>query len=197
MSQAARLNPVACVVLAAGAGTRFGEPKAGATWTDGVRFLDAVCTAARWAGCDPIVAVVPPGTAVPEGVRAVVNADAAGEQVASLRLGLAQLANAPVDAALVWPVDHPGVRVESALAVLDAARRTGQPIVLPAHEGRRGHPAYFHRDTWRELVTVKDGGARAVIHADPGRVATVEVGDPAVCRDIDTPADLAAAREGR
>ncbi|MBI3792706.1 MAG: nucleotidyltransferase family protein [Gemmatimonadetes bacterium] len=191
---AARAHPVACVVLAAGAGTRFGEPKATAEWRAGERFLDAVCTAARWAGADPIVAVVPPGVAVPDGVRAVVNPDAGGEQVASLRLGLAQLANSPAEGVLVWPVDHPAARVESALAVIDAARRTGARIVVPQHGGRGGHPAWFHRDTWRELVTVKDGGARAVVQADPSRVAHVAVDDPGVCRDIDTRADLAEAR---
>ena len=191
---ATRAHPFGCVILAAGAGTRFGEPKAGAAVRDGVRFLDAVCDAARWAGADPIVAVVPPGTAVPHGVRPVINAAATAEQITSLRLGLAQLVNSPVNAALVWPVDHPFVRVESALAVVDAARRTSAPIVVPVHAGRRGHPAWFTRDTWRELMTVREGGARAVVHGYGARVHEVVVPDDGVTRDIDTPADLAEAR---
>ena len=191
---ATKAHPFGCVILAAGAGTRFGEPKAGALVRDGVRFLDAVCETARGAGADPIVAVVPPGTAVPDGVRLVVNAVATAEQITSLRLGLAQLTNSPVGAALVWPVDHPFVRVESALAVVDAARRTGAPIVVPVHEGRRGHPAWFTRDTWRELMTVHDGGARAVVHGYGARVHEVPVPDAGVVRDIDTPADFAAAQ---
>lgn len=191
---AARQHPFACIILAAGAGTRFGEPKVGAEWSAGVRFLDQVATLAEWTGADPIVAVVPPGVEVPVGVRAIVNADAKGEQVASLRLALAQLTNSPVEGALVWPVDHPAVRLESALAVLDAARRTGAPIVVPTQGGRRGHPTWFHRSTWRELVTVQDGGARAVVQADPARVASVEVPDAGIHRDIDTRADLVAAR---
>ena len=194
--KAARQHPFACIILAAGAGSRFGEPKVGAEWQPGVRFVDQVATLAAWTGADPILAVVPPGIGVPEGVRAVVNADATGEQVASLRLALAQLTNSPVEGALVWPVDHPAVRLESALAVLDAARRTGVPIVVPMQDGRRGHPTWFHRSTWRELVTVQSGGARAVVQADPSRVVTVEVGDAGIHRDIDTRADLAAARTG-
>jgi len=95
-----------------------------------------------------------------------------------------------VTSALLWPVDHPFVSLESVLAILDAARRTGAHIVVPVHESRRGHPAWFHRDTWRELMTVSDGGARAVIHADPSRVSQVQVADRGVLRDIDTRDDL-------
>jgi CTP:molybdopterin cytidylyltransferase MocA len=185
-----RANPVALVIIGAGAGTRFGGPKAEATLGDGRRFLDAIVDTARDAMLDPIVAVLPPGVAAPAGVRVVVNANPASEQIVSARLGLAQLTNAPVTSALLWPVDHPFVRLENVLAILDAARRTGARIVVPAFESRRGHPAWFHRETWRELMTVTQGGARAVIHADPSRVSEVMVLDRGVLRDIDTREDL-------
>lgn len=185
-----RANPVAAVIIGAGAGTRFGGPKAGATLDDGRRFLDAIVEIAKSAGLDPIVAVLPPGVLAPQGVRVVTNANPKSEQIVSARLGLAQLTSAPVSSALLWPVDHPFVTLESVLAILDAARRTGAHIVVPVHESRRGHPPWFHRDTWRELMTVPDGGARAVIHADPKRVSEVEVSDRGVLRDIDTRGDL-------
>ena len=186
-----KANPVAVVIIGAGAGTRFGEPKAEALLGDGRRFLDAIIETARNAGLDPIVAVLPPGVTAPPGVRVVVNAKPKSEQIVSARLGLAQLVNAPVSSALLWPVDHPFVALESVLAIMDAARRTNAHVVIPTHESRRGHPAWFHRETWRELMTVADGGARAVIHADPSRVAEVDVPDHGVLRDIDTREDLA------
>ena len=93
---------------------------------------------------------------------------------------------------LVWPVDHPIVLATSALAVVDAARRTGAPIVVPVHDGKRGHPVWFARETWRELMTVADGGARAVVHAYGARVHEVPVSDAGVRRDIDTKGDLDA-----
>ena len=193
---ATRAFPFGCVILAAGAGMRFGEPKAGALVRAGVRFIDAVVETARLAGADPIVVVVPPGFAAPAGVRAVVNPNAAGEQIKSVRLGLGQLTNSTAVGALLWPVDHPFVRLESALAVIDAAKRTGAPIVIPTYEGRRGHPAWFVRDAWRELVTVADGGARTVVHAYGPRVIEVPVTDAGVVRDVDTPADLRADEAG-
>ena len=182
--------PVAAIIVGAGAGTRFGGPKAIATLSDGRRFVDAVARTAMDAGCDPIVAVLPPGVVPPDGVRVVSNGRPESEQIVSLRLGLAQLVNTPALAALLWPVDHPFVTLESVLAVLDAAQRTGAPIVIPVSDGRRGHPAYFHRDTWRDLMTVDEGGARAVIRTYGERVAEVEVRDGGVLRDIDTRADL-------
>lgn len=186
-----RANPAALVIIGAGAGTRFGGPKAAATLGDGRRFLDAIVDTARNAGLDPVIAVLPAGVVAPAGVRAVVNPNSRSEQIVSARLGLAQLTNVPVTSAMLWPVDHPFVSLESVLAILDAARRTGAHIVVPVHDSRRGHPAWFHRETWRELMTVADGGARAVIHADPSRVREVAVSDPGILRDIDTRADLA------
>lgn len=181
---------VALVIVGAGAGTRFGQPKAGATLPDGRRFLDAIVETARGAALSPIVAVLPPGVTAPVRVRTVVNAKPSSEQIVSARLGLAQLTNAPVSSVLLWPVDHPFVQLASVLAILAASERGGAHIVVPVHDSRRGHPAWFHRDTWRELMTVADGGARAVMRADPARVLEIEVPDRGILRDIDTRNDL-------
>ena len=183
---------VAGIIVGAGAGKRFGGPKAIATLSDGRRFVDAIFDTARDAELSPVVTVLPPGVEPPKGSISVVNAKADGEQVVSLRLGLAQLANHPVVGVVAWPVDHPFVTLESVLALIDAARRTGAPIVSPEFDGRHGHPVFFHRDTWRELMTVADGGARAVVRSYGSRVARVDVHDRGVLRDIDLPSDLAS-----
>ena len=189
-SQSAEEMRIACVVLAAGAGSRFGEPKAGALVEPGRRFIDVIVEAARAAGADPIVVVVPANLDPPAGTIVVRNPDARGEQIASLRLGLSRLVSVPVAGALAWPVDHPYVDVASAQAVLRAARRSGAPVVLPVFEGRRGHPVYFSRDCWRELATVSDGGARAVVYAHAADLLEVSVTHIGVVRDIDTRADM-------
>ena len=188
---------IACVVLAAGAGTRFGEPKAGALVRPGVRFIDAVVETARQAGLDPIVVVGPPGLDLPPDTVGVINANADGEQIQSLRLGLARLVSVPVAGAFAWPVDHPYVDRESIVALVDAARRTGAPIVLPVFEGRRGHPVYFSRDCWRELATVAEGGARTVVHAHAGEILEVPVVNIGVVRDIDSRADMTNGQGAR
>ena len=186
---APRAFPFACVVLAAGAGTRYGGPKAAAEVESGVRFVDRVAMLAKDAGSDPVVVVLAPGIVPPAAAGRIVAGDPAAEQIASLRRGLAQLAGTPARATLVWPVDHPYVRLESALAVVDAFRRTGAPIVIPTHEGRRGHPTMFARETWNDLMTAEREGARGVIHAYGARVLDVAVEDAGVLRDVNHPND--------
>lgn len=188
--KALRAFPVAAVIVGAGAGRRFGLPKALAQLRDGRRFIDVIADLLGTAGLDPIVAVLPSGVSAPTSTRAVANANPGSEQIVSLRIGLAQLTNSPVIGAVVWPVDHPFVHLESVLALLDGARRSGAHIVIPTHDGRRGHPTFFHREIWRELMTVQSGGARAVIRAAPERVAEIAVPDVGVLRGINAPADL-------
>lgn len=182
--------PIACAVLAAGQGQRFGEPKAQARLPSGERFLDAVVRVATEADLSPIVAVVPLGLDAPNPARAVVNPNPRSEQAASLHLALAHLANDPAEAVCVWPVDHPFVHVLSVLALIDGFKRTRAPVVLPVHEGRRGHPVIFARAVWLELMTTTAGGARTVVHAHAADVVEVPVPDDGVTRDIDVRSDM-------
>ncbi|MDQ4080027.1 MAG: nucleotidyltransferase family protein [Gemmatimonadota bacterium] len=181
--------PIACAILAAGQGTRFGEPKAEVRLPSGERFLDAVVRVATEAGLSPIVSVVQPAVVVPAPAVTVTNSQQGSEQSASLRLALSRLANDPAHAAVMWPVDHPFVLLGSVLALLDAFKRTRAPIVLPVFEGRRGHPVLFARSVWQDLMTAT-GGARTVVHALAEHVVEVEVPDEGVTRDIDTRSDM-------
>ena len=181
---------IGCVILAAGAGTRFGQPKAEARLENGSRFVDAVVDTARAAGVEEIVVVSHPDLTPPSGVRSVVNRDPASEQIVSLRMGLAQLTNTPSRGTLVWPVDHPFVADTTVVKLLDFVRRSNPLIAVPLYNGRRGHPGYFSRNVWRDLATVASGGAKAVMQHFANEVAEVVVTDRAVLRNIDTPEDL-------
>ena len=183
-------SQIGCVILAAGAGSRFGEPKAGAKLPSGARFVDAVARAAHNAGISHIVAVIHPEVDPPPGIRHVVNNQPASEQIVSLRLGLAQLVNTPVRGALVWPVDYPYVRDETVVTILDNVQNDAPLIARPTFENRHGHPVYFARDVWRDLVTEQQGGARAVVHRFTADVTDIPVDDPGVLRDVDTRADM-------
>ena len=177
------------VILGAGAGTRFGGPKAVALIEPGTRFIDRVVAIADDVGAGPIIAVLPKGVAAPPPARAVTG-NPSSEQITSLRLGLMQLANTQAEAVLVWPVDHPFVSADSVRAVLDAYERSRAPIVIPTFEGRRGHPGLFARSLWRELMVVEHDGARGVIHANDAHVVEVPVPDAGIVRNIDRPADM-------
>lgn len=180
----------ACVVLAAGAGKRFGRPKAEALLPDGTTFLVAVARTAKEAGADPVVVVIPAGRGAPRGTSAVTNPDPASEQIDSLRLGLQQLADGAAAGTLVWPVDCPLVRSETVSAVLRAAEATAAPIAVPTSAGRRGHPTYFARSTWPQLMAAGAGGARQVLRMRARELVEVPVDDPGILHDIDSVIDL-------
>ena len=61
--------------------------------------------------------------------------------------------------------------------------------MIPACGGRRGHPVIFGRGVFADLLEAPlDQGARAVVRGRPELVVTVEVDDPGILKDIDTPA---------
>ena len=188
---AARLR-VAGVVPAAGASSRMGRPKA-LLDAGGRSFVAAVVGTLVGGGCDPVVVVIGAGQADvrrrAEGAGALVleNPDPGEGPITSLRLALAVL-GPDADGVAVLPVDHPAVRAETVAVLLDALGDSGAPLILPTSGGHRGHPAVFHRRLFAELLDpALAGGARTVVHRHLQEASLVEVDDPGVLADIDTP----------
>lgn len=107
----------------------------------------------------------------------------------SIATGVAERSGAP--GWLVLPGDMPLVRPSTLLAV--AAALAEHPVAYAQYKGRRGHPVAFGSELYSELVTLSgDEGARRLVSRYPAH--GVEVDDPGVLVDVDTPADLDAAR---
>lgn len=179
---------VAAAVLAAGSGTRMGAPKAQLMIGE-IRLLDRVVSAARDAGCEPVIAVVRRDTAV-DGARAVVNPDPDRGMRSSLELAVD--AAGDVDALAVLLVDAPGIEAEAVRSVV-AAWTPGR-VAVGRYRAGRGHPTVMAPDLWRRAIDLAgpDEGARALLTAHPELVDEVAVpGDPA---DLDTPEDLSRLR---
>jgi molybdenum cofactor cytidylyltransferase len=133
--------------------------------------------------------------AIPHDARIAIveNPNYAHGQLSSLQAGLEAL-QPEAAGALVHLGDHPLVRVETFRAIIDSYNRTGKPIVIARHDGYRGHPLIFARAVFDELRSApEEEGARYVVNADPSRVAYVDLPDPGINLDLDTPADLARA----
>jgi molybdenum cofactor cytidylyltransferase len=80
------------------------------------------------------------------------------------------------------------VAVDTARALIDRFREGDAAVVVPVFDGRRGHPVVFGRAVFDELLAAPDAeGARAVVRAEPDRVAEVPVSDPAVADSLNTP----------
>jgi molybdenum cofactor cytidylyltransferase len=194
---------VAGIILAAGASSRMGRPKA-LLPIGSDTFVTRVARALAGAGASPVVIVAGDDD---DAVRAAIAATALPAtvvrnphrergQLSSILVGLDAVDGPDVTAVLVCLVDCPLVTVETIDRVIAAYRATGAPIVRPAMEGRHGHPALFSREVFDELRrTHLDVGARAVVRAHAAGVIDVEVSDAGAFLDIDTPDDYAALSE--
>jgi CTP:molybdopterin cytidylyltransferase MocA len=177
---------VAAVILAAGASTRFGSPKQLARIGDR-SMLEVVIGVAREAGLHPIIAVVPPGFAVPDDVVPVINAAPEAGISRSLQLGIHSVPP-DVDAAVVLLGDQPTLAVATVQAVLgaDAGYR---PVVAATADGRFAPPVLLKRKAFALVdAAVGDAGLVGILAAQPDLVVPVEVGRHVP--DVDTPADL-------
>jgi molybdenum cofactor cytidylyltransferase len=177
------------LVLAAGAGRRFGAAKQLAE-LHGRPLLEHALAAV--ATVSPRVVVL--GHAADE-IRAQVDLHGAAPvvcdgweegQSASLRCGLRALSGA--DAVLVVLGDQPGLTVAAVEALVGAGG--DEDAVRAAYEGVPGHPVLLRRPLLARAGELRgDSGFRDLL--SDARVGTVEVGHLADPGDIDTPEELA------
>ncbi len=180
---------VAGILLAAGEGSRLGQPKAlievggELLAARGVRMLQR-------GGAAPVI-VVTGATAVDlPGVIAVHNPDWRSGMGSSLAAGLASVPD-PCSAAVIALVDQPLVGAESVRRLI-AAHLAGASAAVAAYDGQPRNPVLIGRQHWAEVTAqaAGDAGARPFLRARRDMVTLVECGDTGRPDDIDTRADL-------
>lgn len=184
------MTPVG-LLLAAGAGSRMGTPKALVREADGTSWLQRSVAVLRAGGCADVSVVLGAEATrvrslVPDGVDVVVAAAWADGMSASLTAGLASLEMSGHDAALVTLVDLPDVTAAVVRRLLTAASGSAA-LARATYAGRPGHPVLIGRDHWAGVISsvAGDEGAKAYLQAHD--VDAVECGDLATGRDQDTP----------
>lgn len=188
----------ACVILAAGRGSRLGGRNKALLVTQAQSFLERIASSCRAAGTREFVVVV----AAPHKDETACEAE---------RLGLAWIENPQPERGMassvaggfahaiksfqsshawLWPVDTPGVELATLQALIRRAHEAA--IIIPTHQERGGHPALIARALWPELAACVDApeGARSVFRRDPSRVLRLPVHDTLICADVDVPQDL-------
>ncbi|MEO8051252.1 MAG: nucleotidyltransferase family protein [Acidobacteriota bacterium] len=185
---------IAGIILAAGASSRMGSPKAlldyrGETFIERlVRVLSLVC--------NPVTVVlgyhaaaIRPG--IGEAASVVINPAPERGQLSSLQTALAAL---PADAEgfLVTPVDSPAVEIETVeqLAAEFRRRDPATLLVIPRVQtpggSKRGHPIFAARAIAEELLALPATAmASDVIHRHIPETLYVEVNDSGILTDID------------
>lgn len=188
---------VLAAVLAAGQSVRMGRPKASLLAAGAHSFVTQLVTTLLAAGLTDVSVVIRPDDEVVgpalaagglEATRLVMNPFHQTGQLSSVQAAVRAARVAGARGLLVVPVDMPLVRVATVRALLGAFHAGGAPIVRPLYQGRHGHPVIFSRLVFDDLLAADPNvGARAVVR---GRgAADVEVDDPGVLEDVDTPAD--------
>lgn len=183
---------IAGLILAAGASSRMGMPKALLDY----RGETFVARLARVLGaqCSPVTVVLGYHAdairpQIRKSVQIVVNPDPSRGQLSSLQTALTALP-AEADGFAFIPVDCPAVAGETIAKLAQAFERRAAStlFVIPRQSGRRGHPVFAARPVADELLALAPTAeARDIVHAHVDRTEYVDVDDPGIFTDIDDP----------
>jgi len=194
---------VGAVVLAAGSSQRMGGENKLLSLLGGRPLIAHVVDALLASAARPIVVVTGHQAA---DVRAALagravefahNPDFASGLASSLRVGIGAV-GAAVDGALICLGDMPLVTRDHIDALVRAFEAAGDhSIYVPTHERKRGHPILWARRHFAEMAALTgDVGARGLLDRYAAEICYVEVGDPGISIDVDTPAMLQALERG-
>ncbi len=199
---------VAGILLAAGAGSRLGQPKA-LVMLGGQSLARRGIATLRAGGTDPVIVVTGAADLGPEpaarGLRAedcrsgaaseaavvtVHNPDWAAGMGSSVIVGLAAVPERCAAAVLAL-ADQPLVGAESVRRLI-AAHAAGAAVAVACYEGRPRNPVLIGREHWTEVARLAGGdvGARPFLRAHPELVTRVDCDDTGRPDDIDTMDDL-------
>ena len=176
------------LILAGGASRRMGRPKALLEY-EGETFLGRL-QRIFLEHTDPVVIVLGHDAGnlrwlLDPRVRQALNSDPERGMLSSLQVGLTEMSTA--ERVLFLPLDYPAIRPETIekLCAMPLA-----DVAMPRYQGRRGHPVLISQRVARQLLTLPaTAAARDVIRSYNDTVLYVEVDDPGILIDVDTPED--------
>ncbi len=190
------LSPSFCgVILAAGASSRMGRDKALLPWR-GVTFVESAMQAL--ADTDLVIVVAGSNAAQltplvdAAGAYLVVNPHPEQGQFSSLVVGLREVLSRGRDAAIVTLVDRPAPERKTILRLRQEFLASPPDIwaLVPQFGDRHGHPFIAGREMIEVFLRAPAGAtAREIEHAHQSHIRYLEVNDPLVVWNVDTPED--------
>lgn len=183
---------VGCIVLAAGTGARFGGDKRQAV-LGGKTLLESTLGKIVPVFQKRILVLRAGDDALGSrhaGDWQIVLATEAGKGM-GYSLAAAMALAADWDGAVVALADMPFVQTATYQAV--RVQLTPTNLVVPYYRAERGNPVGIGRRFFADLASPQgDQGARPLLRQHAAAVLRVDVEDPGILRDIDTPEALAA-----
>jgi len=186
---------ISAIILAAGESKRMGRPKMLLPWGK-TTVIEQVISAYINGRIDDIIVVT---GGYKEHVEKILKTHPVrvvhneryedGEMLSSLQCGLRSL-KPEAEAMLVALGDQPQVQERSVRRVCEAFQESKSPIVVPSYQMRRGHPWLVARPLWDELLKMKSPQSpRDFLNGHRDEIQYVEVDDPNILADLDTPED--------
>jgi CTP:molybdopterin cytidylyltransferase MocA len=192
---------LAAVILSGGSSSRVGSPKALLDY-QGRPFLEHFLEITKQpkiglrrivlgAHAEPIAKAVPLTAE-----EIVINEDWEKGQLSSVQAALRSLP-AGTDGILLCLIDHPLVSAGLVGALIERFYATKKAIVLPAYEGRRGHPVIFSAAVYEELLNAPlETGARSVVWAHAEEVEEVNTSEEGCILNLNDPDTIKKALGG-
>ena len=178
---------IAGIILAAGASSRMGTPKALLEFR-GETFIARLIRVMS-AACSPLIVALGYHAdtirAAGAGAQFAVNPDPSRGQLSSLKCALA-LVPEQAEGFLFQPVDCPAVDAETVKRIAEALRE--HPLAIPRYDGQRGHPVAVRRELIADFLALPaEASAKEIIRRHASRTFYLDVDDAGVLGDVDDP----------
>jgi len=179
------------IILAAGESGRLGQPKQNLLF-QGQTLLQRAVETALASACMPVMVVLGANAnrIMPIANANIIYNDYWKEGMASsIRVALNAITkDALVSTVIIMLCDQPFVSAELLNSMITTQHQTGKSIVACTYNGITGAPVLFTKAWFVELLLLKgQEGAKKIIKAHPGHVATVAFKEGGI--DIDTQSD--------
>jgi molybdenum cofactor cytidylyltransferase len=185
---------ITALILAAGQSKRMGQPKMLLPWGK-TTVLGQVIDVFKAAGIEDILVVTGGAKELVEALvgtsaRTVFNPGfAEGEMLSSIQAGLTEV-KPGTEAVLIGLGDQPQVQERSVRLVVEEYTQSKASLVVPSFQMRRGHPWLVARPYWGEILKMEPSETpRDFLNRHSADIRYVEINDPGILKDLDTPED--------
>ena len=182
---------IAGLILAAGQGKRLGAVKP-LLAADHAVLLELVLKQYRAAKLDDLILVLGHEARqivqrIPlNGVKIVINNEHRAGMASSIQRGLAHVTSR-FDSVMIGLGDMPLVTNQTINTLISETKKVKKGIVVPVHDGRRGHPVVIAMKYLEALLELRgDVGAKSILDAHPDDIREVPIDSDEVLIDVDT-----------
>ena len=194
------------LLLAAGRSRRMGQTKQLLPWPypDGESTLLATSFDSLAQACREMVVVIGHDADLIQealGTRKYISviSDPDAEMSRSFQLGLnAIIQQNNADRVLLCPGDHPFVTRKTLLSLVENSSSDPLHVIVPRYQNKGGHPTAIPNSLFQELSeTDLSGGLNRWLKNHANQITYLDVADPAIIQDIDSPSDLGKTNHRR